>query len=111
MPLGYPDTPRSFPNSYASNTLQATSTAVSTSPLQAAVSFGFNASVVKVTADVGTLYLNFGSTVLSAATTLTGYALTSVDGTQTFASFGAGCAGFSMGALTTTAVARVGAWG
>ena len=111
MPLGYPDMPRSFSNSFVSNTLQATSTAVSTSPLQAAVSFGFNASLIKVTADVGTLYLNFNSTTLSAATTLTGYALTSVDGTQTFHGVGVGISGFSMGALTTTAVARVGAWG
>lgn len=119
MPLaGYPDgQPRSFANSFASNAQFTTSTVGgSTNPLTAGVAFGFQAALVKITVDVGTFFLRFDSTGLTAAgggagASASDYKLTSGDLTQDFYCFGVGISGMSLASASTVAQARIGAWG
>lgn len=109
--LGYPDgQPRSFPNCYSNVGLTTTSTSLgSTTNLSAGVAFGFNASRVKLTATVGTVYVSLAST---SVVTTGDYPLTTGDGTQEWFGLGVGIAGLCVsGYNSTTATLRIGAWG
>lgn len=106
MPL---DQARSFANSFANNNLSVSSTgAGSTAPVTAGLGFGFNASLVKVIVDVGTVYLNFTSTILA---TTSDHKQTSGDGPQDYYTFGVPVGGMCFAATSTAPAVRVGAWG